>query len=340
MPDPPALSDADILGRLRARFGLAADTVEQLALGYDADAWVYRVHAPQGDRFLKVRRGPVNQASIATPQLLADRGIPHLVAPIPTVAGAMFDGDDLAFILFPFLEGVSGGDAGMTATQWKELGATMRAIHDLRPTGEFDAILRKEDFVPTKIGLLREVEARIAAGGYEDDVARTELADFWRSRRDQIAFAVNRTEALAPLARDRAGETVICHGDIHAWNVLVTPTGEIVIVDWDSVMLAPRERDLMFVDGIAGGHAADPDAFYQGYGDVQLDRVVSDYYGIEWAVQDLAEFASTVFLDPDAGDRSKKESVETVAGLFAPGSEIDTATRSERGDGGRPTIRK
>jgi spectinomycin phosphotransferase len=120
---------------------------------------------------------------------------------------------------------------------------------------------------------------------------------------------------------------VICHADIHAWNVMVTPEGDIVIVDWDSAMLAPRERDLMFVDGVAGGHAADPTAFFEGYGDVELDPIVLAYFRIEWAVQDIAEFSASVFLDPDAGDETKAEAVDMVVNLFAPGGEIDAVTR-------------
>lgn len=326
MPELIATSDRDILERLRARFSLDADSVEFLALGYDADAWVYRVHARDGDRFLKIRRGSVNEAGLAVPQLLTARGIPHLLAPIPTVTGELFDEGDLTFILFPFVEGESGGEAVMSAPQWMELGATMRAIHDLPPDSELATLLRTEDFVPAKIGMLRQVEERIHSEEHHDDAARLELAGFFRSHREQIERLVARTEALAPLARDRARPTVICHADIHAWNVLVTPEHDIVIVDWDSAMLAPRERDLMFVDGVAGGHAADPTAFYDGYGDVELDAVVLAYYRIEWAVQDLAEFSARVFLDPDAGEDTKAESLETILKMFAPGSEIDIVT--------------
>lgn len=327
MPEPLAIPDGDILERLRTRFGLEADAVEFLPLGYDAQACVYQVHARDGDRFLKIRRGPVNEAGLAVPQLLAARGIPHLIAPIPTLTGARFDEGKLAFILFPFVEGESGGEAGMSAVQWAELGTTMRAIHDL-PPDEFRLMLRNEDFVPAKIGMLREVEERIHSAGHDDDPARLELAGFFRSHRDQIERLVRRTEALAPLARDRARPTVICHADIHAWNVLVTPERDIVIVDWDSAMLAPRERDLMFVDGVAGGHEADPAAFYHGYGDVEVDPVVMAYYRIEWAVQDLAEFAARVFLDPDADEDTKAESVETIVTMFAPGNEIEAVTRA------------
>jgi spectinomycin phosphotransferase len=122
--------------------------------------------------------------------------------------------------------------------------------------------------VPAKIGMLREVEERIHSQEHDDDPARLELAALFRSHREQIEHLVAKTETLSPLARKRALPTVICHADIHAWNVLVTPEGDIVIVDWDSTMLAPRERDLMFVDGVAGGHAVDPTAFFEGYGDI------------------------------------------------------------------------
>lgn len=198
MPEPLAIPDDDILVRLRSRFDLDADAVEFLPLGYDAQAWVYWVHAGDGDRFLKIRRGSVNEAGLAVPQLLAARGIPHL-APIPTTTGALFDDGDLAFILFPFVEGESGGEAGMSAAQWAELGATMRAIHDLPPR-------RRIRLEPAHRGLRacphRDAprgEERIDSPEHDDDPARLELAGFFRSHRDQMERLVWRTEALAPV---------------------------------------------------------------------------------------------------------------------------------------------
>jgi spectinomycin phosphotransferase len=313
--EPLAIPDGDIVERLRTRFGVDADAVEFLPLGYDADAWVYRIHARDGDRFLKIRRGPVDEAGLAIPRLLASRGIRHLVAPVPTVTGTLFDPGELAFVLFPFIEGRTGGE-GMTAPQWSELGRTMWAIHDQPVDAELASILRTEDFVPLRIGKLRDVEAAIAASDHAGDTSRIELAGIWRSHQDRIDRLVVRTEALAPLARQRAGPMAICHADIHAWNVVVTPEDDIVIVDWDGAMLAPRERDLMFVDGVAGGHEADPAAFFAGYGDVEVDPEVMAYYRVEWTVQDLAEFGAQVFLDPDAGDATKAEGVASVTSIL------------------------
>lgn len=214
----------------------------------------------------------------------------------------------------------------MSAAQWAELGATVRAIHDLPPGDGFASMLRTEDFVPVKVVLLREVEQRIDAGELGHEPARHELAGIWRSRRDHIDRIAAQTDALAPRARERAGPAVICHADIHAWNVLLTLANDIAIVDWDEAMLAPRERDLMFVDGVAGGHAADPIAFFEGYGDVEADPVVMAYYRAEWTVQDLAGYAARIFLDPDASDDSKAESIEIIAKILSPGGEIDVVT--------------
>jgi spectinomycin phosphotransferase len=325
VPDAPTISDRDILERLRTRFGVDADSVEFLPIGYDAEAWVYRVHTRDRDLFLKIRRGPLNAAGLAISQLLSARGIGHLLAPIATVSGERFDAGDPAFILFPMIAGGSGGELGMTPAQWVELGATMRAIHDQFVDDAVRQLLRSEDFAPAKIDMVRTVTASIGVDVHADDRLRRELNDLWRSKRDVIDRLVGATEALAPEARDRAAPLVICHADIHAWNVQVTPDGDIVIVDWDSAMLAPRERDLMFVDGVAGGHEADPQAFFRGYGDVEVDPKVMAYYRVEWAVQDLAEFSARVLLDPDAGEETRAESMEFVRSMLGPGGQVEAS---------------
>ena len=118
-----------------------------------------------GDLFLKIRRGPVSEAGLTVPQVLAKHGIGHLIAPIPTVEGRLCDGDDVTFILYPFVEGVSGGRDGMSPALWKELGVTVRSFHDLRPDHQLTSLLRTEAFVPATVGLLRDVEQRLDTTG-------------------------------------------------------------------------------------------------------------------------------------------------------------------------------
>jgi Ser/Thr protein kinase RdoA (MazF antagonist) len=85
-----------------------------------------------------------------------------------------------------------------------------------------------------------------------------------------IAALVDRADRMG---RELAAEPfprVLCHTDLHTWNVLVDAGRRPWIVDWDEAVLAPPERDLMFVVGGGIGHGlvgpGDTDAFFQGYG--------------------------------------------------------------------------
>ncbi len=50
---------------------------------------------------------------------------------------------------------------------------------------------------------------------------------------------------LAESFRQQTWEPVVCHGDFHSGNFLVAPSGELHPLDWDTLVWAPRERDLM-----------------------------------------------------------------------------------------------
>ncbi|MFN8476730.1 MAG: phosphotransferase [Kouleothrix sp.] len=45
---------------------------------------------------------------------------------------------------------------------------------------------------------------------------------------------------------------VTCHGDLHAGNIFLGDDGQLHTVDWDTLIRAPKERDLMFIGGAQG----------------------------------------------------------------------------------------
>lgn len=57
------------------------------------------------------------------------------------------------------------------------------------------------------------------------------------------------TAALGESLRDRPAQQVLCHGDPHLGNLLHEGADVVSLVDWDDVVLAPRERDFMFLRG-------------------------------------------------------------------------------------------
>ncbi len=84
------------------------------------------------------------------------------------------------------------------------------------------------------------------------------------------ALSVWRGQPTGSLGRSIADPRrwVLCHADLHAGNVLVGPDGPVTILDWDSAMFAPRERDLMFPGAaVAGTWTGDEHvtSFLRGY---------------------------------------------------------------------------
>jgi spectinomycin phosphotransferase len=71
-----------------------------------------------------------------------------------------------------------------------------------------------------------------------------ELAAVWAEHDDIITRLVTMTPA------EPEGPRVGCHGDPHLGNVLIAD--RLYLIDWDDVLLAPREQDLMFMLGGMG----------------------------------------------------------------------------------------
>lgn len=144
-------------------------------------------------------------------------------------------------------------------------------------------------------------------------------------RQNEFGELIDTAEALAQEVRAKDLPNVLCHADLHTYNVLVDAAGSLWLLDWDEVMLAPSERDLMFAtEGGIGRDLVDTVAernFMAGYGSVDPDPLALSYYRHAWAVQDIADFGT------EAAD-GDQDAARMLDGLFEPGRIVDLARRS------------
>ncbi len=332
MLEPPDLADAAIIRALRASFGIPVAELAFLPVGNDNASWAYRVRAERGPSyFLKVRAGAGPMPGAAVPRYLRRREVPHVLAPLATSAGAPYAVvNRFALALYPMLDARTGAETGLSSRQWCQLGAVVRRLHSLPVAAGPTRLVGREAFRPTRRERFAELESTLASTGPDDPVARG-FAELWRARQGVIRTLVEQTDVLGrELARSRFPH-VLCHADLHTWNVLVDADQELWIVDWDEAVLAPKERDLMFVVGGIGHGLVRPDdteSFFQGYGQTAIDPRLLAYYRGAWAVQDIAAYGEQVLLAPTPGDETRRAAVDGFMDLFAPGNIVDLARAS------------
>jgi spectinomycin phosphotransferase len=94
-------------------------------------------------------------------------------------------------------------------------------------------------------------------------------------------------------------------------------------------MLAPRERDLLFVIGSRIARTVEPHEeawFFGGYGEPPrpVDREAIVYYRFERIFEDLAAIGQSVHGATDVPESSRLEEVELAESFFAPGGIIES----------------
>jgi spectinomycin phosphotransferase len=336
MLQKPPIADDALTACVRATYGVAVAHLEFLPLGEDTNAGVYRVESQDGPTyFLKVRRGGVYSPSVTVPRALRAAGMTAVVAPLPTIVPEPWGTvGEFAVLLYPFVTGRSGWDAGLTPAQWGTYGAVLGQLHATHLPDAIAQTLPRETFVPTAYS--RRVVEALIAGEHErgdDGEAARQLAAFVREHRDEMIQILRRADELGQALRRTQPEFVLCHADCHAANLQIDASGTLHVVDWDQPMLAPRERDLMFVlgtalNGFLPGSPAEA-AFFASYGAIAPDPVALAYYRYEWAMQDIGGFADRIFLLPDFTEETKLAAMRWLNVVFHPRGIAHAAYQTE-----------
>jgi spectinomycin phosphotransferase len=314
---------------LQEHYGLTPVSLEFLPLGLDTRSVVYRVMSEPGIPYLlKARLGPFYEPSCLVPRHLNDQGISSVVAPVFTKKHTLWVRfEDWTVIVYPFLDGDTSL-IGMSDEHWREVGTIFKRIHQVAPASHDFQSLRKETFDPTEYARwVRAIEVQHIDMRRDGDLHERALRSSWMARQPTIRAAVASLEKLAQALPRRSGPYVLCHADLHPANLIRDRAGRVFVIDWDDVMLAPKERDFIFVaEGPADGSAGrDASPFFQGYGEAEIDWVALAYYRWERVVQDLIECAQTVFLRDDLGEETKADAVRLFDTIVAGGNEIKAA---------------
>lgn len=335
MLHPQEVSPTQIGEVLAQAYGVQVESVVQRPAGADAGATVYQLATPGGGQWwLKCRRHAVDDGVWKVLQHLRyTAGITEIVAPQPTRTGRpALDVCGLQWTLFPYVDAPSGFEVALSQRQWQRLGQVLRRLHDTRLPYALAATLAQANFDDdTAVERVGAWLHRAGDPGLVPDALGSEYLALWRQYRLPLLEVWQRCVTLRGRLTGRPAR-VLCHADLHAGNVLVCADERLCLIDWDGMLMAPRERDLMFMGAAVGGRwgREDPPGFASGYGETVIDRRWLAYYRHWRILHDVQEFHD-LLLEPGATARppaQRRQALRYMAEQFAAGNVVDAAARS------------
>jgi spectinomycin phosphotransferase len=334
MLEKPDLPDDKIIVCLQAEYGWFVATIAFLPLGADLNTAVYRVTADDGTSyFLKLRSGTFDETSVVLPKFFSEQGIAQVIAPLATSTGQLWANlDAFTVILYPFIEGRNGYEVDLSDRHWIEFGTALKRIHTLTvPPALIDRIQR-ETYSPQWRESVKKSLAHVETATFDDPVA-AELAAYLKAKRAEILDLVARAERLAQALEAQPPEFVICHADLHAGNILIDAGGAFYMIDWDTLIRAPKERDLMYAGGGQFGDARTPDEeerlFYRGYGQTPIDQRALAYYRYERIIDDIAVECEQIFSTTGSGE-DREQALRYFMSNFQSTGVLEIAYRSDK----------
>ncbi|MCP2169954.1 spectinomycin phosphotransferase [Goodfellowiella coeruleoviolacea] len=276
---PESVTDESVRQAVQHHWSVAASEISYLAVGFGAHHW--RVGGAQRQLFVTLDElAPRHtteslENAYAGAAVLAASGLEFVWPSLPATSGRFtvdFAGTGGALSVTPWLTGTTPSEAeAAEPAHLREVIALLDRLHRARPPAGLRRWRPRVDAdFPRQ---LAAATARPWLAGPLGEQARTAI----RAELDQIGRWTDRYRELAAVAQRHQDRWVPTHGEPHHANQVVT-SGGVVLVDWESLMLAPRERDL--ADLIEAGAADDLDP----------DWAMVELFALDWRLAEIGEY--------------------------------------------------
>jgi spectinomycin phosphotransferase len=245
--EPDDLSLTDIADALRRFWSIDVTSIEYAPVGFGSYHW--RVMDTGGrrwfvtaDRLTKLAAGDDEgfrrlRSAYETASALRKSGLDFVVAPVEGGSGQLLQRipPGWALALFEWIDGLPAGDGSWPAgTRRVDAARLVGRLHLTPPPDglrrfRFEIDYRDEifDAAPERTGPYAE-RAR--------DVVRDATAG--------IKALLARYDRLVATLELDSSPWVVSHGEPHSANFIAGADGRLHLIDWDTVRLAPPERDL------------------------------------------------------------------------------------------------
>ncbi|MCQ6563059.1 aminoglycoside phosphotransferase family protein [Paenibacillus mendelii] len=252
----------------------------------------------------------------------------HGKIPVPIQTNNGFykcEDDHGIYLLYAYIDGETIGKRTLTKGQIHQFSAMLSELHSYGEEIPLDTHAIKEHFHAPFVPLLKDALNK-EYDRLPSDV-RERLDPYVETIKQIIVTFYNLSECL----KNTILRMALCHTDLHNWN-LMQAGGQLMLIDWEGLKLAPVEADLMFLTDKPYF-----DEFMTIYRKSHPDYVINPnallFYQIRRKLEDLWEWIEQLAFDSqteqeraDTHDSLQKELEELDS---IPGVSTDTAPSTD-----------
>jgi hypothetical protein len=322
---PPAgLADSTLLDAISQNWGVRPASLEYRPLGFGSHHWEvvdrngarWFATVDQLDLLQRSRHEPEDAAckrlgaALGTAVALRQSGCTFVVAPVPTSGGAPLVQIDhrFALALFPYIDGESYTWGGFSTSVHRR-GVLDLVVELHRVPVEASVATLTEDFaIPHRdeLTLCLQRDDTPTGGPYA-----TRAADLVRANAPKVEGQLARHDHLVAETQRTLRPMVLTHGEPHAANTILTSDGW-MLIDWDTVLVAPPERDLWSLD--PGDHSV-LDVYREATGTLPMWPIL-DLYRLRWDLAEIAVYVSR-FRGEHEGDADDQKSWDELQSIVS-----------------------
>jgi spectinomycin phosphotransferase len=288
-----------LISALADGWGFGVEAADYAAVGGGSYHWV--VKDPEGTRSFvtvddldrKPWLGDTRESAFDglkhafdTAVALRDGGLDFVVAPIPTSRGETVRriGPRYTIALFPFVDGEAGRFGEYDTRERAAIVTMLAELHRATPPVSARRIDLELPGRPELETALRELD-QTWSGGPLSEPARQAL----ERHASYVAELLALRDRLSSDVASRSTNWVVTHGEPHAANMMRTGESH-VLIDWDTVALAPPERDLWM---LVKDTAIDLSRYVDATGH-EVDQVAAHFFRLTWDLEDVASFTDVL----------------------------------------------
>ena len=286
---------------IEKNYGLIINSIEQIQGGWSALA--YKIRSEKGDFFLKAFDKHRHTAQVWINKI--DEYLPIVMTlsknsrlrekmstPIFTVNGEYkVETDDSVFIVYPFVEGKTPGNSKLSEYEQECLVEIIAEVHSYTESDFPQLKDNKESFNVSICENLSQVVT-------QECLSDADLHNVFLQYRVCLQYGTTEMKRLSASLCNANLDFVLCHTDLHGWNLLQADT--LVLLDWEGLKLAPAEADLFaFSEEFFFDYAWK--SFFACYRKARPNYLVNKdalmFYRLHRRLEDIHEFANGILFN-------------------------------------------